>query len=324
VESLVIKEAARFSGRRVLITGAAGFIGRRLAAALAAAGAEVSVVEAPAARLAGLQDRFPDIHDYLLDIRDGEAVRRAVGSSRPEYVFHLAAAGVTDPFLSLERALAVNLHGAINVFRACFQDPPPEARVIRLVHSGTPYEFGPGAKREPCPISPYAASKAAAFAVARMFHRTKEWSIVTVRPFQVYGPGQPEQALIAAAILAAQAGQSFRMTGGEQRRDFVYVDDIVRGYLLAASKGVDGHSYDLGWGQTRSLRQVINRLYVIMGAQTQPVFGVLPHRPGEIWELQADISATVQELGWSPQVTLDKGLALTAEGFLLDKTGVNL
>jgi nucleoside-diphosphate-sugar epimerase len=330
VENVVVKDAARFNGRRVLITGGGGFIGRRLATALVASGAEVSIVDAPTTDLTPLQNRFPHIHCYPLDIRDEAAVRQAFSSSQPEYVFHLAAAGVTDPFLPLELALAVNLRGTINVLRASFEEAfSPQTgstreRVVRLVHTGTPYERGGSTGQEPDPISPYAASKAAAYAIVRMFHRTKGWSIVTVRPFQVYGPGQPERALIPAAIMAAQTRQPFRMTGGEQRRDFVYVDDIVHGYLLAATNGVDSHSYDLGWGQTHSLQTVVNRLYTMMQAKTQPVFGAIPYRPGEIWKLQADVHATVQELGWSPQTTLEKGLALTVESFLLDNPTLKL
>jgi nucleoside-diphosphate-sugar epimerase len=186
------------------------------------------------------------------------------------------------------------------------------------VHTGTPYERG-DLDQEIGPINPYAASKAAAFAVARMFQRTKGWPIVTVRPFQVYGPGQPEPALIPSAIAAVRAGEVFRMTGGEQRRDFIYVDDLVRGYLLAALMGVDGHSYDLGWGVSQSLKSVIHQLFRVMEAKQEPLFGVLPYRPGELWDLRADIGAATEELDWSPRVRLEQGLTRTAMDQLLDK-----
>lgn len=315
MEGLVAEAAAHFGGRRVLITGAAGFIGRRLAATLVEAGAAVSVLEAPAANLNQLRKLIPPVQHHSVDIRDEATVRQAIQTSRPEYVFHLAAAGVTNPFLSLKLALEVNLNGAVSVFSACFDGALGAHPPTRLVHSGTPYEYGGEPMHEPCPTSPYAASKAAAFAVAGMFQRTNDWPIVTVRPFQVYGPGQPETALIPAAILAAQAGNAFPMTGGEQRRDFVYVDDIVRGYLLTAACGMDGRSYDLGWGRTHSLRTVINQLFAIIRTEAHPLFGALPYRPGEIWELEANIDPARQDLGWRPQVPLTRGLALTVESF---------
>ncbi len=312
MESLVAKTPPVLHGRRVLVTGAAGFIGRRLVAALVEAEADVSVVDLPSTRFSQLQDSFSHLQFHVLDLRDKAAARDVVARSCPDYVFHLAAAGVTDPFLPLDLALAVNLNGAINLFRACFEvDSPP----IRLVHTGTPYEYGGQSKREPYPISHYAASKAAAFVFARMFYRTRNWPIVTVRPFQVYGAGQPEQALIPAAGLAARSGRPFPMTGGEQKRDFIYIDDVVRGYLLAALNGVDGNSYDLGWGQAHSLRSVISRLYALMGVETRPIFGALPYRPGEIWDLRADTGAANQELGWKPSVDLAQGLEIMVRLF---------
>ncbi len=330
MEGMVVGAEAQFRGRRVLITGGAGFIGRRLTVILAKSGAEVHVGDASTAALGLLQERFPQIRCYELDIQDQGAVRQIVDDSLPEYVFHLAAAGVSDPFLPLELALAVNLHGSLNVFRACFEDDPvhragePADRIVRLVHTSTPYERGPGADQEPCPISHYAASKAAASAIARMYHRTKGWPIVIVRPFQVYGPGQPTQALIPAAILAAQEGRPFRMTGGQQERDFVYVDDVARGYLAAALRGVDGCSYDLGWGMTHPVRAVIDHLYDLMKARLQPVYGALPYRPGEIWSMHADIDPAFRDLGWRPQVSMDEGLALAVESVLLDNPLLSL
>jgi nucleoside-diphosphate-sugar epimerase len=319
VEGLVSRDAAPFREQRVLITGGAGFIGRRLAIALAQSGAEVSIVDTEAPDITTLPGGISDIHFLNVDIRDEAAVRGAFINRQPEYVFHLAAAGVTQPFLPLEAALAVNLHGAINVFRASFDSRSlGQERVIRLVHTGTPYERG-GAGQEIGPINPYAASKAAAFAVARMFHRTEGWPIVTVRPFQAYGPGQPEPALIPSAIAAARADTTFHMTGGEQRRDFIYVDDLVRGYLLAALKGNDGQSYDLGWGESHSIKCVIRQLFTLLKARREPHFGALPYRPGEVWDLRADIDQTTRDLEWSPQVTLKQGLALTIKNFTLDK-----
>ncbi len=330
MEGMVAEAKARFRGRRVLVTGGAGFIGRRLTAALAKLEGEVSVADASTADLRPLRERFPLVRCHELDIRDPVAVRQAVDASLPEYVFHLAAAGVSDPFLPLEVALAVNLYGSLNVFHACFENESSRRagetghRVIRLVHTSTPYEQGMGADQEPCPVSHYAASKAAASAMARMFHRTRGWPIVIVRPFQVYGPGQPAQSLIPAAVLAAKEGRPFPMTGGRQERDFVYVDDVVRGYLAAATHGVDGRTYDLGWGETHTIQAVIDRLYQLMQAKTRPLYGALPYRPGEIWSVHADVDPATQDLGWCPRVSLDEGLALAAESVLLDNPLVNL
>jgi nucleoside-diphosphate-sugar epimerase len=302
-----------------MITGGAGFIGSRLCTALCQAGAMVAVVEPPSADLRPLAAVLHQMQHHPVDIRDAAAVQAAVIDSQPEYVFHLAAVGITDPFLPLELALAVNTYGSLNVFRACFQSMPTGS-VRRLVHTGTPYEYGEGAQCEPTPINPYAASKAAAFAIARMFHRTQSWPIVTVRPFQVYGPGQPAGAVVPAALAAARSGQPFRMTGGEQRRDFIYVDDVVSGFILGALQGVAGRSYDLGWGHTYPVKEVILRLLAGLPAGMQPQFGALPYRPGESMELQADPESALRDLGWPPQVKLTQGLALPIAACEPDRT----
>ena len=320
MESVVAQIAAQFEGRHVLVTGAAGFIGRRLVSALARAGAQVSIIEASSADLSPLNALLSHyapnqsvIQSYLVDIRNKTDLEQVVTACRPEYVFHLAAVGVNQPFLPLELALSVNLEGSINLFQACFESGNP----VRLVHTGTPYEYGDQA-REPYPINHYAASKAAAFAIARMYHRTQNWPIVTVRPFQVYGPGQTSRALIPSAIRAVLAGRPFPMTGGEQERDLVFVDDVLSGYLLAANRGVAGSSYDLGWGQPVALKEVIGRLFVLMEAKSQPKFGALPYRPGEVLRLQANPQPAAVDLGWRPVVGLDQGLLLTIESFQLD------
>jgi UDP-glucose 4-epimerase len=104
------------------------------------------------------------------------------------------------------------------------------------------------------------------------------------------------------------------MTGGDQERDFIYVDDVVRGYLRAASQGCDGQSYDLGWGEAHPIGDVVVRLYRILGAQHAPERGSLPYRPGEVSRLVAHPRAAMRDLSWSPTIRLEEGLALTVTG----------
>jgi UDP-glucose 4-epimerase len=321
VESLVSAAAAFFRGRRVLVTGAAGFIGRRLTEVLAVAGADLSVLEIPSADLTSLRslsDQGLPLRYLSADLCIRGQVVECLQSSQPEFVFHLAAAGVGNPFLPLDQALAVNLHGTVNLLDACF-DNGADVAPMRLVHTGTPYEYGNGRSDEPFPINPYAASKAAVFAVARMFQRTRQWPIVTVRPFQVYGPNQPARSLIPAALHAALAGKTFDMTGGEQERDMIFLDDVVRGYLLAAAHGQDGCSYDLGWGESLPVRDVIRLLFELLDVDAQLNLGALPYRPGEIWNMQANPASSRADLGWQARIVLREGLQRTIRAFSADQ-----
>jgi nucleoside-diphosphate-sugar epimerase len=286
----------------VALTGASGFIGARLARRLMQAGAAVSAWLPETASLAALGSAAASLERYDVDVRNGPMVRRAAAQSRPEVVFHLAAAGVQDPFLPLEQALRVNVAGTVNVIQAA-----RDAR--RIVHVGTSHELGERRPGGPDPISTYAASKAAAWAFARMLHRAQGAPVVGAQLFQVYGPGQSAGTVLGAALASASAGQEFAMTAGEQVRDWVYVDDVVDGLLAAAAaRGVEGEYFELGTGVGHALAEVIQRLFELAGTLARPRPGALPYRPGEVMRLVADPRPARERLGWAAQVELDEGL----------------
>jgi nucleoside-diphosphate-sugar epimerase len=184
------------------------------------------------------------------------------------------------------------------------------------VVTGTSYEYGPGGKLDPGNV--YAASKVAAWAFCRTHYRAYGVPVVIVRPFNVYGPGQLERALVPAAIRAALNGEDFPATPGEQRRDFVYVDDVMDGLLAAAvAPGIEGESLDLGTGQTTSVRELIERIFQLCEGRGKPKLGALPYRPGVVWELCADAERTYALTGWRAKTALEEGLRRTIEAFSL-------
>jgi UDP-glucose 4-epimerase len=307
-----------WSNRRVLVTGGTGFLGQHLTRRLVELGAKVTVAlrrgEDPA--LIAALPAEADHGDG--DVRDESAVQDLVGAVEPETVFHLAAVGVTDPFIAEEMALAVNLYGTLHVLRAATR-----RGVKRVVAVGTSYEYGEGSAAGGLdPGNVYAASKVATWAFCRMYHRAHGTPVVVARPFNVYGPGQDERALIPSAIRAALNGQDFSTTPGEQRRDFIYIDDVIEGFLaLATTGGIDGESLDLGTGQATPVRDVVERIFALTASRSaglttgrgRPQIGALPYRPGVVWELTADAARTAQLTGWRARIGLDEGLQSTIE-----------
>ncbi len=301
-------------GRKVLITGATGFIGSHLTRRLVAQGARVTVLARPTSNLHVLDGVMERVEIHHADVSQRDALRRAFEAIRPEIVFHLAAVGMSQPFVAVEVALRTNVHGTVNLLEAAQQ-----TGVQRFIHSGTAYEYGQrnqvheiGLDEGLDPINTYAASKAAAWAFVRMYARTFGLPAVTLRLYHVYGPGQPPMTLIPSAICAALEGRDFPMTAGQQKRDFVYVDDVVEGYVRAAlAPGVEGKSIDLGSGQSFEIRQVVQHLFEMTGATGRPLIGALPYRPGEIMNQVADTQAAREFLGWQAITPLEEGLRQT-------------
>jgi nucleoside-diphosphate-sugar epimerase len=250
--------------------------------------------------------RLPEqVRRLVFDVRDAAAVASAVGQASPEVVFHLAAVGATNPRVDPDLALAVNAGGTLHLLKALVGRD-----VERVILAGTCYEFGAREAVEGLdPFNAYGASKVAAWAYGRMYWRAYGLPVVTVRPFQVYGPGQPDHTFVPAACRAALAGEDFRMTPGEQQRDFITVGDVVDGLCVAASvAGIDGQSLDLGTGQVHTLREVVERIWDLAGAQGRILPGALPYRPGEVMFLAADADRTARLTGWRASNSLDEGL----------------
>ncbi len=296
----------------VLITGAEGFIGSHLTRRLAGEGARVSALVRPGAdlsRLAGLKDKI-EIHP--LDIRKAEPLARMAESSRPRLIFHLAA--VTDPSRSPEgfdRCLAVNFTGTLNLLRAL-----ENIEYDRLIAACTAEVYGrnPAPFREdmlPDPVSPYSLSKAAATLLCRNWAAAYGCPVTVLRLFLVYGPGQGKEHFLPQLIESALAEKPFRMTPGEQTREYTYISDAVEGFIRAARRGPAGEVVNLGSGEEISLRELVELVGKVLGREVSLDPEFLPYRENEIRRLVGDHSRARRLLGWRPLIGLEEGIRRT-------------
>ncbi len=301
----------------VLVTGGAGFIGSHLVARLIKEGKSVRVIDDFSN---GLPGDLPtdEIELVEADITYMPTLEAAVQGA--SVIFHLAAlvsvpGSIDDPV----RCYQVNVQGSLNVLSAA-----AKAGVKRVVLASSAAVYGesgvPVSEDAPKqPFSPYAASKWAMEEAALMFHRAYGLPIVCLRYFNVYGPRQRPDSMYAAVIpafaIAMIRGEPITIYGdGEQRRDFVHVDDVVRANLLAAERDdAVGKVLNISGGGAVTINELAGILQVAIPDAPAPVHG--PARDGDIYFSEAVIDRAWEALEYRPEVALVEGLQSTVEWF---------
>lgn len=311
-----------WTGKRVLITGAAGFVGSHLAEQLVHLGATVTAfLRQKIDKDCGLLAEVPDdvrksICILYGDVRDFTAVDRAVRGQQT--VFHLAAlVGIPNSYLDPLEYIQTNTLGSSIVFDACRRHS-----VSKVVHTSTSNIYGEshsGPVSESHPAqgnSPYAASKIAAEQFAFNFCRSFDLPIAIVRPFNTYGPRQSLQAIIPTVISQALQKNIVQVGSIWPTRDLTFVTDTVRGILQAAEspKSV-GEAINIGSGTDVSIGNLVERILRLVGRDVQLVTDPQRVRPvdKEAGRLFADIEKAKTLLNWQPTVSLDEGLQSTID-----------
>lgn len=315
-----------FKGRRVLVTGGAGFIGSHLAEALAKLGAAVVVLDdLTGGNVANLR-HLPGVHFVRGSILDSSLLARCM--TRCDVVFHQAALGsVPGSVNSPRRYHEVNAGGTLNVLEA--------ARLVgvkRVLFAASSSAYGDAAdgdggvlpKVETMPVrakSPYAATKASGEAMMQAWADSYGLDTVSLRYFNVFGPRQNANTAYAAAVAAFAkallAGNNPTIHGdGEQSRDFTYVDNAVHANLLAARAAgrLGGAVLNVGGGE----RVTVGELVAGMAAQLDRAELVAVHaaeRAGDVRHSLADLSATRAALGYEPVVSFAAGLRATVQWY---------
>lgn len=294
----------RFSGQKILVTGGTGFIGPHLCNALCATDAKVHAVSRRAISVSDERLRW-----WQGDLSDTATARSLVEKIQPDVIFHLAAHNVGGRSLELVLpTLHSNVSTTVNLLTAA-----TEIGCSRIVIAGT-MEEPISSNPDVIPSSPYAAGKWASSAYARMFNRLYQTPVVIARIFMTYGPGEPNiNKIIPYVINSFLRGESPKLSSGTREVDWIYVDDVVDGLILAAqAPDVVGNTVDLGSGKLISIRKVVETLMEIMGTNVQPLFGSIPDRPME-QILIANTEITREKIGWEPKTSLKQGLRYTVD-----------
>lgn len=323
-------ESATTASKHIVVTGCAGFIGFHLALKLAEEGHLVHGVDGMAGSYYGRElkqwrlDELGKCSSFTFDccdIRDPLTLKTVFGEAFPgrpvDAVFHLAAlANVRDSVIKPGPYYESNVLGTLNLLEVC-----REFGIRRFILASTSSVYGgtlDGPTREDAdsssPFSPYGASKVAAEAMLHSYHHLFGIDSTVLRYFTVYGPaGRPDMSVLAF-IQAIHEGRPIAVYGdGTQRRDFVYVDDVVRGTL--ASLPLTGYQrINLGYGQPHTLNEVIGTIEDALGRTAKVRYEVENMADPET--TCADISLAKTLLGWSPSVALEDGIRRTLDWYL--------
>ncbi len=309
-----------WNGKKVFVTGAGGFIGSHLVERLVKKGARVTAfVRYNSRNDYGHLERLPPAAQRRVrvitgDLRDSDSVLEAMRGA--EIVFHLGALiSIPYSYVNPQGVVETNVMGTYNVLQAARR-----LKVKRVVHTSTSEVYGtarevPISERHPLQAqSPYSASKIAADKIAESFYCAYEVPVVTVRPFNTYGPRQSARAVIPTIITQALKGGVIRLGSLHPTRDFTFVTDTVEGFIKAAeASGVAGETINLGTGEEISIGDLVALLSSLMGCKIKVKSDAQRKRPrwSEVERLMADSSRARQLLGWAPRVSLRAGLRKT-------------
>jgi dTDP-glucose 4,6-dehydratase len=309
-----------WAGRRVLVTGAAGFIGSHLTERLVELGARTRVLlryTSSASRGWLAQSAaLNQLEIFSGDISDRDVLARA--TQDVEVVFHLAALiGIPYSYEAPSSYVRTNIEGTAAVLHAA-----RAAGVRRVVHTSTSEVYGtavrvPMTEDHPLqPQSPYAASKASADLLAFSFHRSFGLDVATLRPFNTYGPRQSNRAVIPTIVTQALSRSTIELGHLSPTRDFTHVLDTVEGFIrVGEAEGVAGETFNLGSGREISVSDLAARIQRILGTARPIAVHPSRERPAasEVDRLCADATKIQSRLGWSPQFALDDGLQQTID-----------
>ena len=312
----------KWQDKRVLVTGAGGFIGSHLVDELLHKGSEVTAFVHYNARndwgmLEGrYNDKTPNLTVLAGDVTDSQFVKKTV--SEKDYVFHLAALiGIPYSYVAPESYINTNIKGTLNIMQACL-----DAGVDRVVHTSTSEVYGtaqytPIDEKHPLQgQSPYSASKIGADKIAESLYCSFGLPVTTIRPFNTFGPRQSTRAVIPTIITQALTSDSIKLGSLTPIRDLTYVADTVQGFIkFAESKKTVGKTVNTGSGRGVTIGELADFIIRQVNPDAKIICEKERIRPdkSEVMELLCDNRLAKDLAGWEPKYSLEEGLTLTID-----------
>lgn len=306
-------------GKKVLVTGAGGFIGSHLVEELKRRGAEVTAFVRYTSRATIGMLELADAEEIEIvfgDLRDFHAIRET--QKNKDVVFHLGAViSIPYSYIHPREVIEVNIQSTLNILEAAREFDTPNIVIVSTSEVFGTAQYIPIDENHPKRgQSPYAASKIAVDEISRSFYLAFGLPIKIIRPFNTFGPRQSQRAVIATIIIQALKNGSVKLGNIESVRDFTYVDDTVKGIIRCAEvEDAIGKEINLGTGKGYTIKEVAERVFEILGLSPRIEIEDWRKRPkgSEVEKLIADNTLAKNLLGWKPETKFEEGLKRTID-----------
>lgn len=289
------------TNKKILVTGATGFIGSKLSEKLIQLNAKVYAVSR---REISSKN---NIIWFKGDLADSSFVDKVISEIRPDYIFHLASHVVGSR--SVENVLSTfknNLEPTVNLLIAV-----QKYNCKRIIITGSFEEGLIPINGKIVPSSPYAVTKIAKTNYAKMFHALYNTPVSIASLFMVYGPGQIENKLVPYVILKALKNEVIEISSGKRMIDWIYVDDVVLGLIkMLVADGIDGKIVELGSGSSISIKEIVKTIVKLIDPNLKAEFGAISDRQLE-QEKTANTNDSFQHLNWKTVINIEDGLKET-------------
>lgn len=308
--------------KKVLVSGATGFVGANLVHRLVKENFEVHIIIRKDSNKWRIRD-LKDLEEHRIDLLDFEILKKTIKKIKPEIIFHLAAASIFGGIESDEdQLIKANLFGAINLIRA--------ARSVNyqcFINTGSGAEYGPGneirKETDLCqPVSIYGIAKLAATLYAGLEAKRYNKPILTFRLFSPYGPYDNQKRLISNNIIKALQNQNLELANPDAVRDYIYIDDVIDLYLKTIDRANDlkGEVFNVGSGSQSTSREVIDKIIKITDSRNGVLWNKISSSPWDAKVWQADISKTKSAFDWQPKHNINEGLKKTIAWFKINSS----
>lgn len=289
--------------KKVLVTGGSGYIGKHLIKRLLC---EEAVIYALG--LSEINDS--NVNFVKCDICNKTEVQKIVSSIEPHAIFHLAAYGVKNYANDIFQAIDVNIKGTINLIDALKDNSNFEL----FINTGSEFEYGNktatiSEETMLQPLTEYSSTKAAATLISMQYAHSLKIPIVTLRLFSIYGGHENRSRFIPYIINSILHEEEVKLTGCEQIRDYVYIDDILDAYICAY-KYFDKNNeiINISTDTPITLKSILEQIQNIIGKKGNVKIGAIPYRENEMWKIVGDNAKAKELIKWLPKTNLAEGL----------------